>query len=112
MTMKWQTLDALRPGAVFVTEGGILAMKTEYHTFDGGTQWNCYLLESGESAHFANRDTELVCEIEIGPAPRGISVNPAPPETRALAIDNHRLWKALDMIQSEARHALRLRDGE
>jgi hypothetical protein len=63
--MKWITLAKLRKGAVFVTKDVVLAMKTEYHTFDGGQQCDCYLLESGESAHFKSGDKELVCEIKI-----------------------------------------------
>lgn len=58
-------LKDLRPGAVFVTESGTIAMKTEYHTFDDGTQADCYLLESGESAHFPLKDDEPVSEIPL-----------------------------------------------
>jgi len=60
---KWVALGELREGAIFETKDGIKAMKTEYHTFCGETQWNCYLLESGEAAHFPNKDSELVREL-------------------------------------------------
>lgn len=108
--MSWKILSALRPGAVFMTEEGILALKTEYHTFSDMTQCDCYLLESGEAAHFPNKDTELVKEIPYSIS--GATAEVTPPEVRTLAIENHRLWQVLDMIQSEARSALRLREGE
>ncbi len=59
---RWTTLLKLRKGAIFETKNGVMAMKTEYHTFNGGTQCDCYLLESGESAHFPNGDNEKVRE--------------------------------------------------
>ena len=62
---NWTTLRDLRPGAVFVTEDGIMAMKTEYHTFNNCTQFNCYLVSSGESAHFKDGDLTLVEEIPV-----------------------------------------------
>lgn len=62
---QWVTLRSLRAGAVFETRDGIRAVKTEYHTFDGGRQCDCYLLESGESAHFPQGDDEPVREIEV-----------------------------------------------
>ncbi len=104
----WQTLDALRPGAVFVTEGGILAMKTEYHTFESGTQWNCYLLASGESAHFPNQDTELVREIvfQLRETLRKVEINPIPPEMRTLACENASMRIVLQDIHDEAADAL------
>ena len=60
---KWMPLGDLREGAVFETKGGVVAMKTEYSTFCGGTQCDCYLLESGEAAHFPDKDGELVREL-------------------------------------------------
>jgi len=60
---KWVSLHELREGAIFETKDGIKAMKTEYQTFNGGTQCDCYLLESGEAAHFPNKDGELVLEL-------------------------------------------------
>jgi hypothetical protein len=62
---EWIPLADLRPGAVFTTKDGILAMKTEYSTFNGGIECDCYLLASGEAAHFKNKDKELVSEIQI-----------------------------------------------
>lgn len=65
-TWLWVPLYELRPGAIFTTEDGIRAVKSEYRT-DG--KIDCYLLASGEYAHFAiNPDvhnTTLVREIEI-----------------------------------------------
>lgn len=61
----WITLGELRQGAVFETKAGVRAMKTEYHTFNGGIQCDCYLLESGEAAHFPALDNELVREIVV-----------------------------------------------
>lgn len=60
---KWIPLRDLREGAIFETKDGIVAMKTEYQTFAGGTQCDCYLLSSGETAHFGNKDNELVREL-------------------------------------------------
>lgn len=61
----WMPLRMLRNGAIFTNRDGIMAMKTEYHTFNGCTQCDCYLLESGEAAHFSNGDDELVCELPM-----------------------------------------------
>lgn len=59
------SLRKLRHGAIFETTNGIRAMKTEYRTFDGGKQCDCYLLASGEAAHFQNKDNEMVREIVL-----------------------------------------------
>jgi hypothetical protein len=55
------TLDALRPGALFVTRDGIYAVKSEYR-YSGapGSQWQCILLASGEYAHFPEGNKTLV----------------------------------------------------
>lgn len=102
--MRWQTLESLRPGAVFVTEGGIMAVKTEYHTFEKGTQWDCYLLASGEAAHFPNQDSEMVREILIQyrETLHKVTVNPIPPEMRVLVMENASLRAALQNIAAEA----------
>jgi len=50
MNDEWTTLGALRDGAVFETESGIRAMKTEYISARGAVC--CYLLASGEAAWF------------------------------------------------------------
>lgn len=71
---SWTVVDDLRPGAVFETQGGILAVKTEYrYSAGGGCQ--CILLASGENAHFSNSATshdltpvrELVIETANNP---------------------------------------------
>lgn len=62
---KWVRLDDLRQGAIFETKDGILAMKTEYHTFNDCAQCDCYLLASGEAAHFEHGDDELVRRIKV-----------------------------------------------
>lgn len=49
-TWLWVPLSELRNGAIFETEEGIRAVKSEYRT-DG--KIDCYLLASGEYAHFA-----------------------------------------------------------
>lgn len=60
----WVTLEALPPGAVFVTEDGVLAVKSEYH-YMNGDQWQCVLLTSGEYAHFARGNNTLVSAVEV-----------------------------------------------
>lgn len=58
----WTTIGDLRKGAVFVTICGTLAVKTEYSS---GGRCECYLLESGERAHFRDGDEERVREIRV-----------------------------------------------
>ena len=66
---SWTTLRELRHGALFETLDGDRAVKTEYHTFNDCTQCDCYLLASGEAAHFARLDSEIVREIILsGPS--------------------------------------------
>lgn len=55
------TLHELRKGAVFATEDGIYAVKSEYRYSDG--QWQCILLESGEYAHFRDGNHTVVYEV-------------------------------------------------
>ena len=74
MPPTWTTLRDLRPGALFVTRDGIIALKTEYHTF-GRTQCDCYLTASGESAHFPDGDDEEVRELPL-PASYDLGVDP------------------------------------
>ena len=57
------TLEALRPGAVFMTLDGIAAVKSEYHYKSGAPQ--CVLLSSGEYAHFPERGATVVREIGL-----------------------------------------------
>lgn len=47
---EWTRLSDLRPGAIFVTRTGILAVKSEYHSSSGHCE--CILLASGEYAGF------------------------------------------------------------
>ena len=63
--IEWIKLGELRPGAIFETMGFVRAMKTEYHTFNNGRTCDCYLLESGEAAHFPDGDNELVRELKL-----------------------------------------------
>ncbi len=56
-------LSDLRPGAVFITTGGTMAVKSEYHYPDGAPE--CVLLASGEYAHFPNKGAEEVTEVPL-----------------------------------------------
>lgn len=49
-------LKDLFPGCIFKTRSGIEAFKTEYRTFNKGTQCDCYLLASGEAVHFPDEE--------------------------------------------------------
>lgn len=49
---EWTTLAELPEGAVFETESGTRAVKSEYHYDNGACK--CILLDSGEYAHFCN----------------------------------------------------------
>lgn len=61
---SWTTLEELRQGAIFVTTGGIRAVKTEYkYGNEPDSQWQCVLLESGEYAHFPDGNDTKVKEI-------------------------------------------------
>lgn len=60
----WTTLDALRKGAIFETQDGIRAVKSEYWYSTGGAP-QCVLLASGEYAHFALKRKEPVREIML-----------------------------------------------
>jgi hypothetical protein len=60
------TLGELRPGAVFVTKDGVLAVKSEYrYGNEPGSQCQCVLLASGEYAHFAAKNETEVREIFV-----------------------------------------------
>ena len=60
----WTTLGELRKGAIFETEDGIRAVKSEYHYGnEPGSQCQCVLLESGEYAHFPQKNRTRVREI-------------------------------------------------
>lgn len=63
--MYYIKLGDLRNGAIFETQDGIKAVKSEYcYDNTGGSQARCILLESGEMAHFPNGNEELVREIQ------------------------------------------------
>lgn len=64
----WVRLWDLPPGFVFVTQEGVLAVKSEYAYGNGdNSQCKCILLGSGEYAHFANGNDTLVRAIEVTP---------------------------------------------
>jgi hypothetical protein len=56
-------LKDLRPGALFTTRSGAMAVKSEY-TYENG-QCQCILLESGEYAHFPEGNMTPVREVEL-----------------------------------------------
>ncbi len=56
-------LKNLRNGAIFITKDGICAVKSEYRYSNENLECECVLLESGEYAHFAHGNDEMVCEI-------------------------------------------------
>lgn len=64
-SLKWTTLDDLRPGALFVTRDGVKAVKSKYKYGDGSTQWECILLASGEFAHFPEKNQTQVRQIIV-----------------------------------------------
>lgn len=61
-TLSWQRLRDLPPGFVFVTQDGVLAVKSEYRHND---QCQCILLGSGEYAYFQQGDNIMVSAIEV-----------------------------------------------
>lgn len=64
--VSWVTLDELPPGCVFVTQDGVLAVKSEYkYNGEFNSQWRCILLASGEYAHFEQGNSTLVAAVEI-----------------------------------------------
>lgn len=86
--MIWRTLDALPPGALFVTDDGTMAVKSEYkyyNTPDG--QWLCVLLATGEYAHFEHGNKTLVQLVPAQPAP---SVPAGVAQTIEAALHNER----------------------
>jgi hypothetical protein len=56
-------LKDLRPGALFTTRSGIMAVKTAY-IHDSG-QCKCVRLEDGQSPHFSEGDMTPVREVEL-----------------------------------------------
>jgi hypothetical protein len=72
---EWTTLDELRKGALFVTQDGTYAVKSEYrYSNDPQSQCLCILLESGEYAHFKDGNKTVVREIRIGAENGSISL--------------------------------------
>lgn len=64
--MTYTTLQHLPEGALFKTQGGILAVKSEYHYGnEPNSQCQCVLLASGEYAHFPLGNAEPVREIDL-----------------------------------------------
>jgi hypothetical protein len=61
--MEWVTLASLPPGTIFITKEGVRAVKSEYHLTSG--QCECILLDSGEYAHFPNKNGELVSPLTL-----------------------------------------------
>ena len=59
----WVPLSELRPGAIFETQDGVRAVKSEYRNVDLAIQ--CVLLGSGKYAHFHDGNATLVREIVI-----------------------------------------------
>ncbi|KKL55628.1 hypothetical protein LCGC14_2253500 [marine sediment metagenome] len=61
---KWVKLIDLREGAIFETQKGTLAVKSEYlYSNKPDSQCQCILIASGEYAHFEHKNDELVREI-------------------------------------------------
>lgn len=60
---RWVRLEDLPKGAIFETQDGIKAVKTEYHYNSGVCM--AVLLASGEYAHFPEKNDTLVREIDI-----------------------------------------------
>jgi hypothetical protein len=56
-------LKDIRPGALFTTRSGIMAVKTAY-IHDSG-QCKCVRLEDGQSPHFSEGDMTPVREVEL-----------------------------------------------
>lgn len=82
----WTTLHALPKGAVFETEHGIRAVKSEYRYPSGGIE--CVLLASGEYANFAQdvADPEASARAHNATRVRPLQVAP-PPDAAALVTE-------------------------
>ena len=61
----WVRLANLRPGAVFVTRDGVMAVKSEYFYSNHNPQPQCILLASGEYAHFPELEKTWVMEVSV-----------------------------------------------
>lgn len=60
----WTNLESIRCGAVFETQDGVRAVKSEYAYSNGGA-CQCVLLASGEYAHFPDGNSTIVREIRV-----------------------------------------------
>lgn len=66
LPVAWVSLEELPPGTVFVTQDGILAVKSEYrYGNEVDSQCRCILLGSGEYAHFKEGNDTLVVAVEV-----------------------------------------------
>jgi hypothetical protein len=82
-------LKDLRPGALFTTRNGIIAVKSA-HIY-GDVQCEAILLETGEYAHFSEGDMTPVREVEL----EGQAVSPEPEHehTFTLAASSHNILR-------------------
>jgi hypothetical protein len=78
-------LKDLRPGALFTTRSGIMAVKTAY-IHDSG-QCKCVRLEDGQSPHFSEGDMTPVREVELVEG-RAVDTPPEHEHTFTIAASN------------------------
>jgi hypothetical protein len=82
-------LKDIRPGALFTTRSGTMAVKTEYY-YDSG-QCQCFLLESGEAAHFTEGNMTPVREVEL--EGQALRAEPEHEHTFALVASSHTILR-------------------
>ncbi len=76
-TLKgWVRLGNLRPGAIFKTRAGILAVKGARFYSLHNPQPMCILLATGGDAHFPELDQEWVLEVKVAVAEEAIEEAP------------------------------------
>ncbi len=97
----WTTLHALPEGAVFETEDGIRAVKSEYRYPRGGIE--CVLLASGEYANFAQDVADPEASARAHNATRVRPLQVAPPTDAAALVTED------ELAEVERRH-LRARE--
>jgi hypothetical protein len=83
-------LGDLRPGALFTTRNGIMAVKTAY-IHDSG-QCKCVRLEDGQSPHFSEGDMTPVREVELVEG-RAVDTPPEHEHTFTLAASHHNILR-------------------
>jgi hypothetical protein len=115
---EWVELDDLEPGTLFETKSGSRAVKSEYHYGnEADSQWECILLDTGEAAHFAEKNQTLVRELIL---PRESSEVLPEPECDHLwmrssagnyVIGESTLWEYF-YCQRNPTHRLTLVDGK